>query len=145
MTAKKRRSLISHINKFTTYTVILSLIPLVTALIVRNIAELPTPPGAYALELLFFTVAVTAATLGDISNEKEVEEIQWLFQLFNSVLLLGLLGAAILFGFYHNEAILVAGIDTVRNNINTYAFWLAGSMLTVSYTVEIIIGIGRSN
>lgn len=134
---------VSIIGEFLIYDVILSLVPFIASILVRTLAELEAPPGAYAPEILFFSVAITATSIRDIVKEQNKGNLVWLFNIFLGTLVIGLLASAIFFGFYQNEAILNAGNGKVRNNITSFSFIIAISMLTISLIVQILLGLGE--
>lgn len=137
---KQEPSLRSHMIRFIGFNVCFALIPLVASVGVRYLAEITPPSGAYAQEILFFAVSVSAAALGDLMDERFTGSIRWLFELLKIVLMIVVVVSALLFGFYQYEAIIGPGNAKIRTNITPFAIVMMIATLAVSIMAESIIG-----
>ncbi len=136
-------SLSSYLIRFIGFNVGFALLPLAASVAVRILAEITPPAGAYAQELLFFAVSVSATALGDLTDERFAGGVRWLFDLLKVVLIISVAVAALLFGFYQYEAIIGPGNANIRNNITPLSIWMAFLTLMVSLTAEILIAYTR--
>lgn len=108
-------------------------------MLARQLAEVPAPPGAYAPELLFFSVATCATALGDLTDEKYTAGISWLFDLLKVILILGVATSALLFGFYQYESIVGPGNLRIQSNITPLSLVVAGASFAICIIAEFII------
>ncbi|HEY0072375.1 MAG TPA: hypothetical protein VGE04_20640 [Chloroflexia bacterium] len=97
------------------------------------------PPGVYAPELLFFAVMISAIALGDVADEARATGDDPFFQLVRGVLMFGGLVAAALFGIYQYDQIVGPGDISFRDNVTSWAVWLAGPLFITSLAAEILI------
>ena len=128
----------SHMIRFVMYNLVGALLPLLISWTVRRIGDVLDPPGAYAPELLFFAVMISATALGDLTDEKELGG-QPVFQLMKGTLLFGAIVVAAIFGVHQYDIILGPGNLTFRTNITSYALLLAIALFVTSMVAEMLI------
>jgi hypothetical protein len=138
-TRSKRSPLWSHLIRFLMYNFIGALLPLMVSWTVRRISDISAFPGAYAPELLFFAIMISATALGDITDEVKIVGKAPTFQLVKGALLFGAIAIASVYGMYQYDTIVGPGNIAFRNNITNLTVVLASILFVTSLLAELLV------
>lgn len=127
-----------HLIRFTAYNVIGAMIPLLLAAIIRRMGRVGEPPGAYSQELLFFAVMVSATSLGDLTDERELSD-RPVFHVMKNILIVCCIVVAGLFGIYEYDVIIGSSNKFIGESLNSAAVWAAVCMLITCMLVQLQI------
>jgi hypothetical protein len=100
--------------RFLTWNFVFALFPLLISWVFRRLGDVPAPEGAYAPELLFFALMISATAMGDIVDETRVGGTNTVFLMFRSALLVGVVTSAIFYGAYTFDQIYGVGVPAVH-------------------------------
>jgi hypothetical protein len=119
--------------KWLEYNVILALTPLVVGTLARSWSATPPPgPSHVPPELLFFALAISATTLGDLREVTAEGAWSIFLRLFSVILSTGALLSAVLYGFW------VAGMN--HPGLESLAPRMAGGLGAVSLIAQVALG-----
>ncbi len=128
--------------RWMTYNLMFALLPLAASLFLHKLAnKLTLEAMANSPEILFFSIMVSAISLGDISEINFIIK-KWdiTFGVLKSALLLGAVWSAILYGSFLYDSIIGQSLSNFRIQLLNVSMLLAVILFILSTIVQVLIG-----
>jgi uncharacterized membrane protein len=129
----------ARLIRFLTYNLFFALLPLIISIVLRLLRNIVVPGGAYASELLFFGIMISATVMGDMTDEIKLIGGDAKFELMRSIMMYGAVFSAILYGSYFYDSISPNGNSIFQSNVSTLSIFLAIMLFSAGTSIELLI------